>query len=288
MARTLRNPADFVLRTRVCERVQFPHLTERLCLRLSAVGHYTARSHFEAWHRRVGAPDFERFTGIFAPLYFVDFETYDVPLAPHAVLRVRGETHLAKNLDARGGTERLVREGRHTLFDKYGQTVARAFLVNAFTRYDPDPARRRVRTLPPELGLGPGPSRVTELPQFEDLLGPERPPDFADPEPSVWHYEQTDPNRHVNGFEYLRVMESYVADTLYRCGHDWRRLYFCRARILYRKPCFRGEGYLRAVWVRGEAPLVLSGAFFKAAETGASRKPAAVVELTLSQHSDAS
>jgi hypothetical protein len=176
-----------------------------------------------------------------------------------------------------------VREGRHTVLDPAGTLVARARLVNAFTRYDPDPARRRVTTLPPELGLGPGPSRITELLDLDALAPAGRRPDFVEQGDRVWHYGQTDANRHVNGMEYLRSMEMFVADALHAAGHDLRRLFFSRARIVYRKPCFRGEAYRREAWFRGEAPLVVSGVFRKAGDSP-DGPPAVAVELTLGQH----
>jgi hypothetical protein len=83
--------------------------------------------------------------------------------------------------------------------------------------------------------------------------------------------------------EYLRSMELFVADALHRAGHDLRRLFFSQARIVYRKPCFRGEGFRRVAWYSGEAPLVVGGAFLKAADPPGAR-PAAAVELTLGQH----
>ena len=36
--------------------------------------------------------------------------------------------------------------------------------------------------------------------------------------------------------------------------------------IVYRKPCFRGEGYRRRAWFCGEASLVVAGAFIKAGD----------------------
>jgi hypothetical protein len=162
-----------------------------------------------------------------------------------------------------------------------GTIVARARLMNVFTRYHADAARRRVTELPPEMNIGSTPSRVTTLPDLETLVPGDRRADFVEETARVWHYGQTDANRHVNGMEYLRAMELYVADVLHGAGHDLKRLYFTRVRIVYRKPCFRGEGYRRRAWFRGEAPLTIAGAFFKADDGD---RPAAAVELELAQH----
>jgi hypothetical protein len=278
-----RNPADVVLRARYRQTVLFPDLTERLALRLSSIVSYTARAHFALWHRKMGGPDFTNPTGVFTPLVVVELEGADVPVEPWQPFLVRGETYLAKELDDRGDVRYLTREGRHTVLDVHGTVVARAKLVNAFTRYDPDPTRRRVTSLPPELGLGPAPSRVTELLDVDTLAPAGRRPDFVERDDRVWHYGQTDANRHVNGMEYLRAMEVFVADALHAAGHDLRRLFFSRARIVYRKPCFRGEGYRREAWFRGEAPLVVGGVFRKAGDPPDAR-PAVAVELTLGQH----
>ena len=278
-----KNPADIVLRARLKRPVFFPDLTERLALRLSSINTYAAQAHFGIWHRRIGAPDFAKPDAVFTPLVHVELEATDVRVDPREPFHIHGETFLAKTLDAAGAVRHLVREGRHTVLRPDGTVVARARLVNVFTRYDPDPARRRLTALPADLKMGTVPSRVTTLPEVETLVPGGRRPDFAEASPSVWHYGQTDANRHVNGMEYLRTTELYVADALHRAGHDLRRLYFTRARIVYRKPCFRGEGYRRLAWFCGEAPLVVAGAFFKS-DDGTDARPAAVVELTLGQH----
>jgi len=279
-----RNLADRVHRARARESIRFVDLTERMALKLAAIPEYTARVHFGVWHRLVGKmPDFEHLRGVFTPLVYVELEASDVRLNPREPLHVEGESFLARTLDSSGATRHLLREGRHTVRDAAGAMAARARLINVFTRYDPDPARRRVTTLPPELGLGPGPSRVAELPGLETLVPAGRAPDFADGEPHTWHYGQTDPNRHVNGMEYLRAMETFVADMLAARGHDLRRLAFARARIVYRKPSFRGEAFRRVAWLRGEAEPIVTGAFLKADDPPDAR-PAAAIELTLRQH----
>ena len=283
MPRKPANPADLVLRARLRESVHFPDLTERMALKLSSVPRYTARAHFGLWHRKLGSPDFQKLDAVFTPLVAVELEASDVAVDPRQPLRVHGETYLARTVDAEGRTRHLVREGRHAVFDAAGTLLARATLRNVFTRYDPDPAKRRVTTLPPSLGIGETPSRVTELPEVETLAPPGRAPDFVETGTRVWHYGQTDANRHVNGVEYLRVMEGYIADVLHGAGHDLRRGYFARARIVYRKPCFRGETYRREAWLRGEAPLAVTGVVRKPDDPPQAR-PAVAVELTLALH----
>src|SRR5215470_2035024 len=107
--------ADTVLRVRLRERLHFPDLSERRALKLSAILHYAARAHFGLWHRRTGGPDFHDPDGVFTPLFSVEVETTDVALDLHSPVHVRGETFLAKTLDASGQVDHLVRVGRHTL-----------------------------------------------------------------------------------------------------------------------------------------------------------------------------
>jgi hypothetical protein len=283
-ARRPANPADFVLAARLREAVRFTDLSERLALKLSAVPAYVARAHFDAWHRRIGGTDFADLSGVFTPLVLVELDATDVPLAPRAKVVVRGHCHLAKVLDERGAIRHLAREGRYDVATEDGAAVGGARFVNVFTRYDVDPARRRVTELPEGLGLGPAPSRVIELPVVDDLLPADgRGPDFTENEPRWWHYTQTDANRHVNGMEYLRSMEDFVSCALAARGHDLRALHPARARILYRKPCFRGEAYHRVAWFRGEAPLEVVGAFRKAGDPPGGL-PAVVVELAFGSH----
>jgi hypothetical protein len=278
------NPADVVLRARLREPVRFTDLSERLALKLSALPGYLSRAHFDSWHRRLGAPDFDDLSGVFTPLVHVDIEVTDVPLGTRSRFVVRGYNHLAKALDGRGGVRYLTREGQYTVATEQGTTVGSARFVNVFTRYDADPARRRVTELPERLGLGKAPSRVITWPGLDTLLpGAGRRPDFAESEPRAWHYTQTDANRHVNGMEYLRSMEDFVSCALAGRGHDLRALFPSRARILYRKPCFRGEGYERVAWFRGEAPLTVAGAFRKRGD-GPETPPAVAVELTFGTH----
>jgi hypothetical protein len=284
MAKRIANLADRTVRTRMREPVHFQTLTENRSIKLASVSEYTGRSHFAPWQRILaGLHDFEKMAGIFTPLVYVELETADLPCDPTARVIIRGESFLGRSLDDSGEVRHLAREGRHTILDAAGIQLASARMLNVFTRYDPDPARRRVTMLPPELGLGAQPTRVIEVPGIDALVDLARKPDFTETQPHVWHYGQTDPNRHVNGTAYLRAMEEHIADLLHASGHDLKRLFAARARLVYRKPSFRGEAYRRAVWFRSEAPLALAGAFFSG-DGPPSEAPSVAVELTFLQH----
>jgi hypothetical protein len=222
---------------------------------------------------------------VFTPLVHVDFAVTDIPLEPSARLRVAGESRLARVLDGEGGLRHIARQGSWTIRTSDGREVARARLVNVFTRYDVDPARRRVTELPPELGLGPLPSNTIDVPTLEDLVPPERAAECRDEEPRVWHYGETDPNRHVNGMAYLRTFEEQLATILHRRGHDLTRVYEVRARLVFRKPCFRGQGYRRLAWCRGESPLMMTAAVV-AADAREGERPAVAAELTFGLHEE--
>jgi len=281
MPRVSRAPADRVIRTKLREVLHFPDLTERLALRLAAVPRYTARSHFGPW-LRIFRPDLAGFTGIFMPLVYIELETSDVATAPNAAVQVRGESYLARTLRPDGEVRHLVREGRHAVHDARGALIASSRLVNVFTRYDADPARRRVTELPAELG-GSVPARITEVPGLDDLVPRGRRPDFEADRTHVWHYGQTDPNRHVNGVAYLRVLEDWTADVLADAGQDVGRVFAQRARVAYRKPCFRGERYRCVGWVVGESPLTVVAAIRKA-DDPAETPPAVAAELRFGVH----
>jgi hypothetical protein len=281
-----RNPADAALSVRAVEPVHFPDLSERRALKLAAVHRYVARAHFGTWLARTGRPDFARLTGVFTPLVHVEFAVTDVPLEPSTKLRVSGRSLLARVLGEDGGLRHIAREGTWTVRTPDGREVARARLVNVFTRYDADPARRRVTELPAELGLGLLPSRTIEVPTLDDLVPPGRAPDCRDAEPRVWHYGETDPNRHVNGMAYLRTLEEHLATSLHGRGHDLARLYEVRARLVYRKPCFRGRAYHRLAWCLGEAPLVMTAAVL-GADARPGERPAMAAELTFGLHDEA-
>jgi hypothetical protein len=284
MAAACNGVTDRVIRSRLREAISFPDLTEHRTLRLASIQHYTARAHFAPWHRVLGRPDFAGLTGLFSPLVYVELEVFEAPFELGAKVAVVGETHLARTVDAAGATRQLVREGRHRLETLAGTPAARARLVNVFTRYDPDPARRRVTAFPPEMGLAI-PARVTTFPTAETLLAGGRPAAEYESGTHVWHFGQTDPNRHVNGVEYLRVMETYFADVLHQRGADLKRLYATRARMVYRKPCFRGDGYRRAARVVQDDPLTVVGTFANADEAPDAR-PATVIEVTYGHHED--
>lgn len=277
------NPADVVLSAEAESRVEFSDLSERMALKLGALVRYVARAHFMTWEKLRDLPDFDSLEGIFTPLVGMEMAATDIRVTPGELLVARGSSIFGKVLDAEGRVRNIARDGVHALFRADGEKVGEVRFINVFTRYDKDPVKRKVLEIPAELGVGSMPSRVTEPPTVESLLPLDRDPDLPAAEPGVWYYAQTDPNQHVNSLAYLQVMQDFVATRLHREGVSMADLWASRARIVFRKPCFRGEEYRRFAWRTGDSPLVIGGAIAKA-EDPAGHLPAAAVELTLQRH----
>ncbi len=279
------NPADLVITGEADTRVEFSDLSERRAVKLSALTRYVSRAHFQTWEGLRRMPDFDDLQGIFTPLVLIELEASDARVQPGELLHARGEGVLGKVLDTDGSVRNVTRDSLHRVFTDDGRTIGSVRFVNVFTRYDTDPARRKVRELPPELGLGALPSNVTELPTVQTMLPLDRPPDFPEGEPAAWYYAQTDPNRHVNSIAYLHVAQEYAATRLHQAGHRLDRLWASRARVCFRKPCFRGEEYRRLAWRTGDDPPVVGVAIAKCSDPEG-HPPATAIELTLSEHEE--
>lgn len=277
------NPADIVLSAEAETQVEFSDLSERRAIKVAAMTRYVSRAHFRTWEQLRRLPNFDTLEGVFTPLVLIDIEATDAQVEPHEVLQARGSTMFGKVLDADGNIRNITRDGVHEVFRPGGEKVGQVRFVNVFTRYDPDPVRRKVLEIPAELGVGSVPSRVTDLPTVQSMLPLDREPDFPEGERNVWYYSQTDPNRHVNSLAYLRATQEYVATRLHHAGHPMDRIWAQRARICFRKPCFRGEEYRRFGWKTGDRPLVVSTAIAKSADP-VGHLPAAAIELTLAEH----
>ncbi len=279
------NPADIILSAEADKEVEFSDLSERRAIKLAAMTRYVSRAHFKTWEQLRRLPDFDTLEGIFTPLVLIDIEASDVQVRPGEMLRARGQSVFGKVLDADGNIRNITRDGTHAVFNESDEKVGQVRFVNVFTRYDEDPSRRKVLEIPEELGVGRLPSRVTDLPTVQRMLPLDRAPDFPEGERNVWYYTQTDPNRHVNSLAYLHVIQEHVATRLHHAGHPMARLWARRARICFRKPCFRGEEYRRLAWQTSDEPLVIGAAIAKSTDPEG-HLPATAVELTLAEHDD--
>ena len=278
-------PADRVFAAESSDRVDFSDLSERQSVKLGAMTRYVARSHFQTWEQLRKMPDFDSLSGIFTPLVSLEVEATDAKVRPGEILTARGESAFGKVLDPSGEVRQIARDGMHELFREDGESLGAVRFVNVFTRYDKDPARRKVLEIPEELGVGSLPERVTDLATVEDLIDSSRSPDFSDSRGGVWQYEHTDPNRHVNSLAYLRVLQEFMLTELFHAGTASDRLWVRGARVVFRKPCFRGEGYRRSVWQSRDNPLVFGAAIFKAGDPDG-HPPAAAACFTLATHDD--
>ena len=280
------NPADRIHRIRLKERIHFPDLSERRALKLATLPRYTSRAHFGLWLRKFGAPDPDDANRVYTPLVYVDLESMDVIVDPLDPIVVRGEVRLARTVDDSGATRSLARDGRYLLERADGTLIARVRLLNLFTRYHRSPEKRRVTRLPDYMGLGEEPSREVVLPTVEDLLEHRGAAPLGGGEERVWNYAQTDPNRHVNGVEYIRVLEEYAATELARRGFDLSHLFLRRVQIVYRKPCFRGEFYRCEGWQHGDPPGSVS-TFLRTRGEVAGARPAVAARFEVGDHQSA-
>lgn len=279
------NPADIVLTAEADTQVEFSDLSERRAIKVASMTRYVSRAHFRTWEQLRRLPDFDTLEGVFTPLVLIDIEATDIQVEPHETLVARGQTMFGKVLDEYGNVRNITRDGMHEVFRESGEKVGQVRFVNVFTRYDKDPAKRKVLEIPPELGVGSVPSRVTDLPTVQTMLPLDRAPDFPEREPDVWYYTQTDPNRHVNSLAYLHATQAYVATRLHHAGRPMDRLWARRARLCFRKPCFRGEEYRCLAWQTEESPLVIGVAIAKTTDPEG-HPPATAIELTLAEHLD--
>ncbi len=239
--------------------LSYEDLSERGSLKLHSTLRYTGPFHYGLWEREVTGADFYEKTGQFTPIYAMELEVTDDPVSLREPLVVETLIELGRTADASGQTTRIVSRAEQTLrgTSPGGSTVSvgRLRKHSIFTRPDAPPGQRRVRELHESLGLGPQPPRTLRIPTPLDLAVPpaDFDPDpsrkaftFADAAPHVWGYEQTDLNRHVHAMDYVKVMESFGWDHLAERGYPVVGLFYDSCRILFRAPCFRGEGYLRA------------------------------------------
>jgi hypothetical protein len=249
--------ADTVFTATFREPQYFEDLTERCALKLTSMLRATGRPHYTLWEQAVGGAHFKERTGQFAPIYYMDIEVTDAPIVTREPLAIDVEIRLGKHLRGGGEVELLLSEGRTRVSspgtDGRPVAVGRTLKQSVFTHPDADPARRRVTRLHPSLGLGEVPEREIRPVTEADLLGPppgyrrrgDADPSFADADWHTWSYQQTDPNRHVHAMDYVRVLESFAGDHLARLGRSPREWVVHRVRILFRRPCFTGEGYRR-------------------------------------------
>ncbi len=245
--------ADTVFHRTFTAPYLFDEITERGALKLTSVLRVTAPRHFELWLSEVGGPDFFTSTGLFIPIAAFDLFVSDAPIRLGAEFDVAITIRLGRQLADDGTFRRLVSESVgeiHSLHAETGERVllARNIKHNALSRNDPDPAKRRVTELPTTMNLGASPQRVLSFPGIDELA---RPPagysvlaSLADSQSRVWSYQQTDMNRHVHAMEYVRMLDLFATEHLYRLAKPPRDHLIERTRVSFRKPCFPGEEYI--------------------------------------------
>jgi 5-formyltetrahydrofolate cyclo-ligase len=233
----------------------FDDLTERCAVKLTSLLRITGPPHYSLWSDQVGGQHFRERTGQFIPIYSLDLFVNDEFVETREAFDVEVTIRLGKETAPDGAVARLVSEGQTQVFAHrsgggricVGGTTKHC----VFTRPDADPAQRRVTELHPYMNLGKLPEREMRLLGIDSVTAPPRNyrladgGGFEDREPHVWSYLQTDPNRHVHAMEYVRALERFAVDHLARLGRSPRRYFFDRARVVFRRPAFTGDLYVR-------------------------------------------
>jgi hypothetical protein len=281
----------------------FEDLSERRALKLTSLLRVAGSAHFSVLQEQVTGPHFKERTGQFAPIYALDLQVSDEPLPFQDGFDVHVRIRLGKEPLDDGRSHRLFSEADVQIkgVGANGESVTpgRMRLQLVFTRFDPDPEKRRVTELHPSMGLGPMPTRTLKTRTAEELLTAPSGlravdgPAFLDPTYRVWSYQQSDPNGHVHGMEYVRVLEQFAAEQLARLGHPPRHYVFDAAEVLFRKPCFTGEFYVRkgelfldpddaSVLAAANGTILFIGSILKVPPEGQEprrEKPVAIVRL---------
>ena len=264
---------DQVFRGSFQEPPYFEDLTERGALKLTSLMRFTGRPHFTLWMDQIGGQRFREETGQYIPIFYLELEVLDVPVETRAPVTVEVEVRLGRERVEEGKVPRLVSEGRTRVVVPTAdgpRAVGTTRKLTIFAHLDS--SRGRVTELHPFLEMGPHPRRMLEIPRLADML---RPPSgftadgdgwaFADYEPQVWSYQQTDPNRHIHAMEYPRMLDLFVTRERAKRGVVTSDSVLSRAQIFFARPCYTGEHYSRRAkrWIAADGSEIMCAALFK-------------------------
>jgi hypothetical protein len=252
----LERHADTVFKGIFRAPTHFEDLTERCAIKLTSLLRITGPPHYSLWSEQVGGPHFRERTGQFIPIHSLDLFVNDESVETRDAFDVEVSIRLGKEIGPAGEIVRLLSEGQtHVFAHRSGGGVVCVGGTTkhcVFTRPDAEePGQRKVTELHESMKLGRLPEREMRLATLDDVVG--QPSHyrlfdggvFADASAHVWSYLQTDPNRHVHAMEYVRSLELFAVDHLARLGRSPRHYFFDRARVIFRKPFFTGDLYVR-------------------------------------------
>lgn len=188
----------------------------------------------------------------------------------HSVIKARARSHGPEALGYDDGTGEIIEAGR-------------AEIRHVITRPLAPPAERQVTAVPEELRALREHAWDQPWPSVEGLSavpeGYERFDAGAWQERTdVWGLPNTDINQHVNVQEYIMGAENQFTRLLLAAGLPVARHHIGRARLLFRKPFFPGEGYLlRAQLYRRGDQTRMHGGFYLLEDQQPSPRPSAYV-----------
>lgn len=266
----------------------FEHLDMHFRLRMRAFIPICMPAMFADVEQRLPMSGMRR-QGITNILFYVDFEGSDETIAFGRSLHTDYQLRLFRSCtDERNrpvatgsGTERLLFESHSRIRGRPARPetgapddgegdaplveAGRAQVLHVLTRPTAPPDERRVERVPEAL-TGLREHEWNEpLPSLDMLEGPGEGWELASSAEhrDIWGMPNTDINQHVNVLEYVMTFENQVTRQLWEAdlpvvGHRLQR-----SRLLFRKPCFPGEGFVvrSDLYCRGPQTLLIAGLY---------------------------
>jgi hypothetical protein len=258
-------------------RISFEEIDQRYRLKMRAFIKLCMPPVFTDLERRFNLEMLRR-RGIVPILFYLNFESRDVPVAFNRMARLTHQVRLCRSVTERPGQgphERLLLDMRIQVHATSGSGDPSRFgadegewpevdaghmrALQVLTRPVAPPGERQVIEVPPELSMlaehpltepYPAPEDLSKVPA-RYIPAPIGPMDHFE---TVWGLPNTDINQHVNVQEYVYGMENHFSRRLHGTGISLARHRIARAELLFRKPFFAGEA------VRVDGPVFMQGA----------------------------
>ena len=227
--------------------------------------------------------------GIAPVLYYCDFSNGPNAIGFGRRLRMAFEGRFCRQTDA---GDRLLMHSTHRIWGRARRQDSHALgfeatqgepveagcaeIIHVFTRPTAAPGEHRVSRLPApadRLQVHDYPGSLPSPRDLQDLARGLTPVALADAETAcgVYGLPNTDVNQHVNVLEYIMGFENHFTTLVHAAGLGVNHHRIIRARMVFRKPFFPGQGYRLTGRLYRDGERTAMAADFFAAGSGADR-----------------